>query len=130
MAGEWGEGVAYAPYGGKSIHEQSHGEGFLNILESRLGTKGIYILDEPEAALSPAKQMALLSLIRQAEKRGDAQIIMATHSPIIMSYPYAQLFEISGGDIVEKKFKETSHYNLYSRFISNPEKYHEIIFEE
>lgn len=127
LAEDVGPELAYSAYGGKSIQRQSHGEGFLGILENRLSSKGIYILDEPEAALAPSKQLRLLALLQQAENTGLMQIIIATHSPIIMSYPHADLIEISEGKIEHKNYKETEHFKLYARFLANPEKYHNII---
>ena len=127
MADEYGDAIAYAGYGGKSLRKQSHGEGYLGILQSRLDTKGLVLLDEPEAALSPNKQMQLLALLGEAEKENKAQVIIATHSPIIMSYPNAQLFEIYEGGLEEKSYKETEHYRLYARFLADPEKYHQLI---
>lgn len=130
MAQDVGEEVAYNGYGDTSLKKRSHGEGFIGILENRLESNGIVLLDEPEAALSPRKQMQLLALLHRAENAGNTQIIIATHSPIIMSYPTAQLLEICEGQITETSFKETEHYRLYRRFLETPETYHRIIFGE
>lgn len=130
MAEDYGEAVAYNGYGDKSLSQQSHGEGFIGILENRLDTRGIVLLDEPEAALSPQRQIQLLALLRRAENAGNTQIIIATHSPILMSYPGAQLLEIRDGDIVETGFQDTGHFRLYRRFISDPESYHKLIFDD
>lgn len=119
----------YGAYGGESLNEKSHGEAFMNILLTRF-KKGVYILDEPEAALSPARQIALLRILKDAQNDGVSQIIIATHSPIIMSYPNAQLLEITDGSFHETEFKNTAHYNLYARFLDHPEKYHDEIFND
>lgn len=79
-----------ASYGGKSLHEQSHGESFLALMLNRFGGNGLYLLDEPEAALSPARQMALLARIDELVKR-NSQLLIATHSPIVMAYPQAEI---------------------------------------
>jgi len=88
IAREGGEGQkAYAPYGGKSLHEQSHGESFLSFFKNRIGSGGFYIFDEPEAALSPQRQLTLISIIHEMCKNPLTQFIIATHSPILLAYP-------------------------------------------
>jgi len=79
----------YKPYGGKSLHHQSHGESFFSLFLNRFGARGIYLLDEPEAALSPARQLAFLQILKELESQ--SQFIIATHSPIIMAFPGAQI---------------------------------------
>ncbi len=107
-------------YGGKSLHEQSHGESFFSLFLHRFFGNGIYILDEPEAALSPQRQLAFLvrmdELIRQ-----NSQLIIATHSPILQSYPKAKIIQISENGLEELTYKETDHYELYKSFLNNPE---------
>ncbi|MGB1077080.1 MAG: AAA family ATPase [Bdellovibrionales bacterium] len=120
----------YSAVGGKSLHERSHGEAFLSVLQDRFTYKGIYILDEPEAALSPSRQLSLLALLHEAYQQEKTQIIIATHSPILLSFPYAQICEVQNGKIVETPYKETAHYTLYKRFLDEPEKYHDILFNE
>ncbi|TDF93878.1 AAA family ATPase [Paenibacillus piri] len=107
----------YAPYGGKSLHEQSHGESFLSLFRNRFGRKAIYLLDEPEAALSPARQLSLLSVFRRLSP--DSQFIVATHSPILLGYPDAQIYSFDEGPIREIDYEETSHYQLTRRFLEN-----------
>ena len=107
----------YRPYGGKSLHEQSHGESFLSLFKHRFGGKGIYLLDEPEAALSPARQLALLSILH--ELRHEAQFIIATHSPILLGYPDAQIFNFDESPVSEIRYEETSHYQITRRFLEN-----------
>ena len=91
--------VALAPYGGVSLNEQSHGEAFLSLFENRFGRKVIYILDEPEAALSPSRQLQLIAVLHELTRSDSAQIIMATHSPMLMSLPNARLLYIEDGTI-------------------------------
>ncbi|MCP4924064.1 MAG: AAA family ATPase [bacterium] len=119
--------IAYAPYGGESLNKKSHGEGFIGILQNRFSRKGIYILDEPESALSPMRQLSLLTLLNEAQSHGAAQIIIATHSPILMSFPHCRLLEIKNHQISETAYKDTEHFKLYARFMENPEKYHKIM---
>ena len=107
-------------YGGKSLHEQSHGEAFLATLMHKLTGNGLYLLDEPEAALSPARQLTALSLIHQLILQ-DSQFIIATHSPIIMAYPNARIYEFSAEGIKEVTYEETDHYQITKSFLDNPE---------
>ncbi len=90
------------PYGGKSLHNMSHGEAFFSLFENRFGQKGIYILDEPESALSPRNQLRFLRKVREMENEGNVQIIIATHSPILMSYPGACVLSLSDNGFEEK----------------------------
>ncbi|MCI9273415.1 MAG: AAA family ATPase [Clostridiales bacterium] len=107
-------------YGGKSLHEQSHGESFLSLVGKRFRGNGLYILDEPEAALSPSRQLALMALIFDLEKR-DSQFLIATHSPILMAYPGADLFEITQDRFERVDYRDTQHYQLTRRFLNHPE---------
>jgi len=107
----------YAPYGGRSLHEHSHGESFLALFRNRFGKQAIYLLDEPEAALSPARQMNLLSIIHQL--RSSAQFIIATHSPILLGYPEARIYSFDDSPIREIAYENTDHYLLTRRFLEN-----------
>ncbi|MBF8983132.1 AAA family ATPase [Lutibacter sp. B2] len=114
-------------YGGKSLHEQSHGESFLALLINKFRGKGIYILDEPEAALSPTRQMTIVSRIHELVEQGS-QFIIATHSPIIMAYPNAVIYEIKEGfKMVE--YEETEHYQVMRDFLNNTQKMLDILME-
>lgn len=108
-------------YGGKSLHNQSHGESFMSIMQNRFGGNGLYILDEPEAALSPTRQMAMLSLMKQLVDK-DSQFIISTHSPILMAYPDAEIIELDEQGFRATPYKETSHYRLTSYFLNHTEK--------
>ncbi len=106
-------------YGGRSLHQQSHGESFMSLLLHRFSGRGLYILDEPEAALSPMRQMAMLS--RLHDLVGDnSQFIIATHSPIILSYPYATIYNVDD-DFKPIAYKDTEHYQITQQFLNNPE---------
>ncbi|MCF6328033.1 MAG: AAA family ATPase [Devosiaceae bacterium] len=119
---EFGEGV-YGPYGGTSLHSRSHGEAFLSLFSNRIVRGGIYILDEPEAALSPASQLALLALIVDLVDEGNIQFVIATHSPILMSIPEIQLYNFNENGIEECVAEHTNHFRIMARFFSNPQEY-------
>ncbi len=108
---------------GENMQAFSHGEAYLKILETRIGDKGIYLLDEPEAALSPLKQLSLMSLIIEVVKNKNTQFIMATHSPILMGIPGAVIYEIREDEILKVDFKNTDHYRITKTFLDNPEYY-------
>jgi len=114
-------------YGGKSLHEQSHGESFLSLFLNRF-EQGIYILDEPEAALSPQRQLSFLKIIHDLETPRHAQFLISTHSPIILSYPSAVLFSLDGNSIREIAYKETDHYQITRDFLNAPERYFKHLF--
>ena len=109
-----------ASYGGVSLHRQSHGESFLAIVQNRFGGHGLYILDEPEAALSP---MRLLTLIAEMDRlvRDDSQFIIATHSPMLMAFPDARVLELSETGIRPVDYRETAHFRTMKYFLNNPE---------
>jgi predicted ATPase len=109
-------------YGGKSLHAQSHGESFMALFVHRF-EQGVYILDEPEAALSPARQLAFLRVIHELERPGHAQFLISTHSPILLAYPGATLFSLDGDRIEEVKYEETEHYRITRDFLACPERF-------
>ena len=115
-------------YGGISLHEMSHGESFMTLMVNRFGGNGIYILDEPEAALSPIKQMAMLTIINELVKK-KSQFIIATHSPILMAYPDADIFVIDNYGIVKTPYKKTDNYMITRKFLENPENMMKYLFE-
>ncbi|MBE6777273.1 MAG: ABC transporter ATP-binding protein [Ruminococcaceae bacterium] len=108
-------------YGGISLHKQSHGESFLSLVQNRFGGEGLYILDEPEAALSPMRLLTLLTELDRLVKAGS-QIIIATHSPILLAFPNAQIIELNEEGIRTVKYTETEHYKVTKQFLDNPEK--------
>jgi predicted ATPase len=114
-------------YGGQSLHEQSHGESFFALFQHRFHEHGLYFMDEPEAALSPTRQIAFLSLLHDFVSEG-AQFIIATHSPIIMAYPEAEivLFERTG--LRKVAYTETEHYLVTRGFLANPARTFEDLF--
>lgn len=98
----------------------SHGEGFIRFFDERFNRQGIYFMDEPESALSPRRQIELLKLIKRVDEAKSAQIIMATHSPILMASPNARLLHISRFGLSEINFEDTDHFKLYREFILDP----------
>ncbi|KUM28451.1 ATP-binding protein [Mesorhizobium loti] len=98
----------------------SHGEGFIRFFEERCRRQGIYILDEPESALSPTRQIELLKLLQRMERSGTAQVIMATHSPLLMACPGARLFRISRFGLDPTDFHDTDHFRMMRDFCSDP----------
>jgi predicted ATPase len=116
-------------YGGASLHVQSHGESFMALLTKRLKGPGLYIFDEPEAALSPSRQMAALVRIHQLVKRG-AQFIIATHSPILMAYPEAQIL-LLGGDVIRPvAYDETEHFSVTRDFLNDHQRMLRALMDE
>lgn len=99
----------------------SHGEGFANLIMDRMGGRGIFILDEPEAALSPRRQAELLAFLAAIQRTADAQVIMATHSPILMAVPGATLLRLHRHAIDEVSLRETDHFRLYQSFTLDPQ---------
>ncbi len=108
-------------YGGVSLHKQSHGECFLTLVQERFRGKGLYLLDEPEAALSPLRQMTLLAEMDRLVKRGS-QFVLATHSPILLAFPGARVYQFSAEGIEAVDYQETEHFQLMKRFLNDPER--------
>lgn len=117
-----------AYYGGRSLHDQSHGEAFFAIFMNKFKGNGLYILDEPEAALSPTRQMAMLSRMHDLVKQ-QSQFIIATHSPIIMGYPGAMILQIANNRIEVIEYEKTEHYIVMKEFINNRKKMLNILLE-
>jgi predicted ATPase len=114
-------------YGGRSLHGQSHGEAFLALFNNRF-EQGIYLLDEPEAALSPQRQLSLLRIIHDLETPGHAQFLIATHSPIILSYPGATVYSLDGAGIVPVDYRDTRHFQITRDFLNCPERFYKHLF--
>ena len=114
-------------YGERSLHEQSHGQKLLSLIKKRFRGNGLYLLDEPESALSPQSQLALLALINDLIEN-HSQFIISTHSPIILSFPNATIYELSENGIDKISYEDTEVYNLFSSFLSCPERYLKHLF--
>jgi predicted ATPase len=106
-------------HGGRILNTLSHGEGMLSYFRGRFQVKGLYFLDEPESALSPASQLKFLSLLQQLGAEGNAQFIIATHSPILLACPDAQIFSFDGARIQEVRYHDTAHYRIYRQFFKD-----------
>lgn len=115
-------------YGG-SLHKESHGESFLAIVENRFFGNGLYILDEPESALSPTRLLTLMGLIGKL-KKANSQFIIATHSPILMAMPDAEILSFSDFGIRPIGYTQTEHYQITKKFLDNPKKTLDMIFGE
>jgi predicted ATPase len=125
IGAEWG-------YGGTSLHQQSHGESFFAILENRIESAGLYLMDEPEAALSPQRQLAMLAMLHGIARNNDEiQFVIATHSPILLSYPGAQILSFDDDTIHEISYQETQAYQVMKGFMTDPERYlHYLLHEQ
>lgn len=130
LARECGGGeMAYASYGGKSLHAQSHGESFLAFFNNRLGKNGFFILDEPEAALSPQRQLTLMNIMHKVCKNPNSQFIIATHSPILLAYPNSTIYSCDSGTLTKVAYTDTMHYQITKGFLDNPTQYLHYLLE-
>lgn len=116
-------------YGGNSLHSQSHGESFLSLVKNRFRGNGLYILDEPEAALSPSRQLTLLAEIKHLIDN-NSQFIIATHSPILLTYPDATIYQISNDSINQVSYEECEHYTLTKQILDHPQQIIKYLFNE
>ncbi len=116
-------------FGGISLHHQSHGESFLSLIIERFFGHGLYILDEPEAALSPVRQLTVLSRMHQLVQQ-QSQFIIATHSPILMAYPGAKIYQISNNGIYPVRYEDTEHYEITKLFLENPARMMSELFKD
>lgn len=115
------EELGVSGYGELSLHEQSHGESFMSLFFNRFRGSGLYILDEPEAALSPTRQMTFLSRIMELINN-NSQFIISTHSPILLACPESQIFQFSNNGLSELSYNETEIVKLYKEFLKSPER--------
>lgn len=109
-------------YGGRSLHERSHGEAFLALVNHRFGGEGLYLLDEPESALSPARLLSLLAALHALTRRGS-QVVVATHSPVLLAYPEATIYAFGPHGIRETTWEETEHVQVTREFLNAPARY-------
>jgi predicted ATPase len=114
--------AAQEPFGGPppDFLSHSHGEGFLRFFEERCHRQGLFIFDEPEAALSPTRQIAFLKLLQRIELSGIVQVVMATHAPMLMAYPEAQLLHLTDAGLERISVQETEHFRLMREFWADP----------
>lgn len=116
-------------YGGLSLHKQSHGESFMALVQNRFGGNGLYLLDEPEAALSPMRLMELLCHIQRLVKN-NSQFIISTHSPILMAFPGAEVFELSEEGMKHVSYKDTEHFLVTKQFLNDPDRMLRYLLQE
>ena len=117
-------------YGGVSLHEQSHGESFLALANHRFRSDGLYLLDEPEAALSPPRQLALLAIMHRLVEREGSQFVIATHSPILLAYPGAVIYRFGTDGIAPVAYEDTEHFQITRDFLAGPERYFKHLFTD
>jgi predicted ATPase len=122
-------GSTFGSYGGRSLHDQSHGEAFLSLFSHNF-EDGLFILDEPEAALSPQRQLAFLRILHDLAAKRVAQFIIATHSPILLTLPGARVLNLDGGSLHEIDYRETEHFRLTRDFLNAPERFYRHLLEE
>ena len=108
---------------GQDLQTFSHGEAYLQIMQQTIKDRGIYLLDEPEAALSPSRQLSLIYFMIEHLKSYQSQFIIATHSPILMAFPKATIYEIDQQSMQERIFEDTEHYQITKTFLENPHAY-------
>src|SRR5207245_1663712 len=111
------------------LHDQSHGEAFMALLTNRLQGGGLYLFDEPEAALSPQRQLAVLTLLHRLVYH-RSQLVIVTHSPILLAYPLARIYEFSGTGVRQVKYTETEHFNITRDFLNRHERMLNILLRE
>jgi predicted ATPase len=118
-------------YGGRSLHAQSHGESFFALLLHKSQRNGLFLLDEPEAALSPQRQLAFLVLLHDTLRRyKDAQFLISTHSPVLLGYPGAQIFSFDGGHLQEIDYEDTAPLQIVRRFTTDRDNFLQELFQE
>jgi len=110
-------------FGGKSLLTQSHGQSIMSFFKARYKIKGLYLLDEPETALSPRSQVELLRLLQEMSAVGHAQFIIATHSPILLACPGSMIYSFDHTPVKAIQYEETEHYQVYKNFMEDPTKY-------
>jgi len=119
-------GQPHAAYGGRSLHEQSHGESFLAVVVHRFGPDGLYLLDEPEAALSTQNCLTLLRRIHELAQAGS-QLVIATHSPIVLAYPDARIYECGAGGVEAVGYEQAEPVRLTRAFLADPGRFVEVL---
>jgi predicted ATPase len=122
-------GSTFEAYGGKSLHAQSHGEAFLALFSHNF-EDGLFILDEPEAALSPQRQLAFLRILHDLGTKKIAQFIIATHSPLLLTLPGSRVLSLDGGALAEIDYRETEHFRLTRDFLNAPDRFYRHLLEE
>lgn len=112
----------FACYGGRSLHQMSHGEAFLSVMQNRFD-QGLFLLDEPESALSPQRQLVLLALMHQLVQTGKSQFFIATHSPMLLTFPGASIISFDQGELEKVQLEDTNHFQITKGLLNNSEMY-------
>lgn len=120
-------GSTFLSYGGQSLHAQSHGEAFLSLFQHRF-EDGLYLLDEPEAALSPQRQLAFLRVLHELSSQKIAQFVIATHSPMLLTFPGATVLSLDGGTIQAVAYQDTEHFQVTRDFLNAPGRFYRHLF--
>ncbi|MEW5870974.1 MAG: AAA family ATPase [Chloroflexota bacterium] len=110
-------------FGGRSLLTQSHGQSLMSFFRSRYRIKGLYLLDEPETALSPRSQLELLEIMARTPAANQAQFIIATHSPLLLACPGALIYSFDGSEATPIAYEDTQHYRIYKAFMQDPGRY-------
>jgi len=118
-----GAGEVHRAYGGRSLHTRSHGEAFWELFSSRFRARGLYLMDEPEAALSPLRQLAFLALLKEMVEEAGSQFLIASHSPILLAYPEAQIYSLDLSPVQRIDYEETEAFTIVRNFLSDREAY-------
>jgi predicted ATPase len=122
-------GLSLDGYGGLSLHNQSHGESFMALVQNRFRGNGLYILDEPESALSPSRQMTLLAEMKRLVNK-NSQFIIATHSPILLAYPNATIYQISKDSLHRVAYQDCENYKITKQFLAQPDRMIHYLFDD
>jgi predicted ATPase len=122
-------GSSFRAYGGQPLNDQSHGEAFLAVFQNRF-EDGLYLLDEPEAALSPQRELAFLGILHDLVRGGAAQFVIATHSPILLSFPGATILSFDGEELTPTAYRDTAHYRITRDFLEAPERFFRHLFAD
>jgi predicted ATPase len=126
---EEGGGNALGPYGGKSLHAQSHGESFLALITNRFGPDSFFVLDEPEAALSLRGQLALMRRMHDLVAQGS-QFVISTHSPVLLGYPDATIYALSADGLAKTTYEESENYTLTRSFLDDRDQFLRHLFAD
>jgi len=124
------EKIGVSGYGGTPLHEQSHGEAFFALFDNRFRGDGLYILDEPEAALSPQRQLAFLRILHQLGGDKVSQFIIATHSPILLGYPDAWIYQASERGLERVDYEDTEHFQVTRNFLNRRQVFLDVLLAE
>lgn len=119
----------FESYGGKSLHEQSHGESFISLALNRFAGNSLFILDEPEASLSPTRQLSFMAIMNRLIQE-NCQFIIASHSPILLAFPNASIYQVSDSGVDAIDYEDTESYQITKAFLKSPDRMFKQLFDE